>query len=273
VIRWFRLGVASVGNAMRNTKIARLDTGLKCDGHRSPFDYGSVSVSVAKFLVGQADRIRRHCATSAVQIGKALLEAKRHLSHGEFLRWVECEVGIPARTAQAYMRLANWVSDKHASVAHLPPTILYLLSSTGTPQDFVKAVLERAESGETCQASAVREELKAFRLGKRQEYSRTEMSVLEPRSNKLKLEQEPAATKTTSDVVTEFVAILLHGLSAPDFARVREMMTRKAILSDPCLLKSLEQEFGRARADFPAESHPNISSSSEFGRNTLHSPS
>ncbi|WP_456865121.1 DUF3102 domain-containing protein [Bradyrhizobium sp. USDA 4503] len=40
----------------------------------------------------QADRIRQQCAISV--IGKALIEAKRYLSHGEFLRWVESEVCI-----------------------------------------------------------------------------------------------------------------------------------------------------------------------------------
>src|SRR5947209_2206835 len=64
------------------------------------FDYESVPLSVAKFLRGQADPIRRQCATSVIQVGKALLEAKRHLSHGGFVRWVECEVCISVRTAR-----------------------------------------------------------------------------------------------------------------------------------------------------------------------------
>src|SRR5436305_1571476 len=79
------------------------------------FDYSSLPPSVARFLRGQADRIRQHCASSIIQIGKALLEAKHHLSHGAFLPWVECEVGIPARTAQVYMRSANWAAGKSAT--------------------------------------------------------------------------------------------------------------------------------------------------------------
>src|ERR1700712_4880530 len=102
------------------------------------FDYSSVSSPLANFLKGQADRIRRQCVTSIIQIGKALLEAKRHLSHGAFLLWVECEVCMPVRTAQAYMRVAQWASaQKTAVVAHLSPTILYLLSAPSTPEDFV----------------------------------------------------------------------------------------------------------------------------------------
>src|SRR5262249_7339757 len=78
------------------------------------FDYNSVSSPVASFLKGQAERIRRQYVGSIIQIGRALLSAKSHLSHGEFLCWVEGEVCIPARTAQAYMRVAQWSEDKSA---------------------------------------------------------------------------------------------------------------------------------------------------------------
>jgi hypothetical protein len=37
------------------------------------------------------------CAVLSIQIGKALTEAKRRLSHGGFVQWTECEVAIPAR--------------------------------------------------------------------------------------------------------------------------------------------------------------------------------
>jgi hypothetical protein len=76
------------------------------------FGHDCLPSPVAKFLQAQADRIRRHCTSSIIQIGKALTEAKRRLSHGEFLLQVEGEVGMPVRTAQAYTRTANWASTK-----------------------------------------------------------------------------------------------------------------------------------------------------------------
>jgi hypothetical protein len=42
------------------------------------------------------------------------IAAKHYLSHGSFLRWVETEAGLPARTAQAYMQVAHWASGKNA---------------------------------------------------------------------------------------------------------------------------------------------------------------
>jgi DUF3102 family protein len=209
------------------------------------FDYNSVSPSVAKFLVGQADRIRQHCAMSAVQIGNALLEAKRHLSHGGFLQWVQCEVGIPARTAQAYMRVASWVSGKSATVARLSPTILYLLSSTGTPEDFVNDVLRRATAGEVLLPSAVRKELKSFRLNKQQHRFRVELAACETRQDELKWETGRNVSGIGKAVV-ELVDILARGLSASDFARVQELMTCHVMLSDPQLTKNFENAFERA---------------------------
>src|ERR1700730_6747762 len=142
----------------------------------SKFDYAVLSPSVEKFLRGQADRIRRQCASSIVQMGKALFEAKRHLSHGEFLRWVELEVGIPARTSQAYMRVAKWASGKSAAVVHLPPSALYVLSSSAVPEEFIIDVLERVEAGKQIPASAIRQELKALRLSKDAKCSRKDAS-------------------------------------------------------------------------------------------------
>lgn len=88
----------------------------------SVFDYSSVPLPLARLLKGQVDRIRHHHVTSIANIGKALLEAKRHLSHEAFQGWVESEVCMPVRTAQAYMRVAHWVSArKKTAIGHLPP--------------------------------------------------------------------------------------------------------------------------------------------------------
>jgi len=220
----------------------RLDGGAMT-GFR--FDYESVPSSVAKFLRGQADRIRRQCGTSIIQIGKALLEAKRQLSHGDFLRWVECEVGIPARTAQAYMRVASWASTKGATVAHLSPTALYMLSSTGVPEEFVIDILNRTDAGERIAPAALREELKAFQSGNRREDSATELCAQPASPDDLKW--EAVATRTEAcGAISELVAILVQALSVEAFARVRGIMTSNAVLSDPELARILEREFSCA---------------------------
>jgi Protein of unknown function (DUF3102) len=208
------------------------------------FDYESVPSSVAKFLRGQADRIRRQCTGSVIQIGKALLEAKRHLSHGGFLRWVEAEVGIPARTAQAYMRVANWASGKCATVAHLAPSALYLLSSEGVPKDFVIDIIGRLEAGERIAPSAIREELKAFRLSTQKEHVGKEMCAqpkLYDRTEGIAVADERRLGRAMAEVVT----VLMRGLSAADFSRIRDIVTNDAIVFDPRLGQSLKRAFDR----------------------------
>jgi hypothetical protein len=68
-------------------------------------------------VLDAAYRIRRGYSGAIVQIGKSLLQAKHYLSHRLFVRWVEDEVGLPARTAQAHMQAARWLQAKSATVA------------------------------------------------------------------------------------------------------------------------------------------------------------
>jgi hypothetical protein len=200
------------------------------------FDYATVSSSVAKFLKGQADRIRRQCSASTIQIGRALLESKRHLSHGIFTKWVEMEVGIPIRTAQAYMRVAVWAADKGATVARLSPSALYLLSASNIPKEFVASILSRTEAGEHISPSVMRKELRTRRIDEEQD-----RACLVPMSNEY-LIQTPVV-----EGLTELVSILIERLPPADFARVRSIMTSSTVVEDPNLGSNIELAFA-ARA-------------------------
>jgi hypothetical protein len=207
------------------------------------FDYGTLSHSVARFLQGQAERIRRQCATSIIQMGKALIEAKRHLSHGGFVQWVECEVGIPARTAQAYMRAANWASGKSATVAHLPPSAVYLLSAANVPEEFVSEILHRIDAGEQIAPSAMREQLKAFQQKKQKAISEC------PKTNGGDSVVSFHEKHQGRSPIVELVALLSQKLSTQDFARVSEIFTSDRVLSDPHLAENLGKEFRSAAAN------------------------
>jgi hypothetical protein len=209
----------------------------------SVFDYNSVPVPLAKFLKGQADRIRHHHVTSIVNIGKALLEAKRHLSHGAFQGWVESEVCMPVRTAQAYMRVAHWVSArKNAAIGRLPPTILYILSAPSTPEDFVSDILSRFEAGELIAPSVIRKELHTLRSSRSRDGS-FESNANPNHALPMKRWDEVQARRNASADLSELVTILIARLSAADFERVREIMTSEAVLSDPELSPNLRRIF------------------------------
>jgi len=213
-----------------------------CSGDKLRFDYDSVPPSVASFLRGQAERIRRSCTTSIIQIGKALLEAKHHLSHGGFIRWVGAEVGIPARTAQAYMQVAQWIKGKSSSVANLPPSILYILSARSTPGEFVAQFLERHEAGEQVDIGVACAELKARIRAKR-------LSAASQMKANLFGGQHVPVTEVVQPsmdggvAVMRAVHILVNRLSASDFMKVKGIMTSKSVLDDPNLAENIETAF------------------------------
>lgn len=91
------------------------------------------------------DRIRHVMHNNIIEIGNLLMQAKSMLPHGEFQDWAERDLNIKPRSAQNYMRAAQFVQDKYETVAHLPPAILYKLAAPNAPAEIVQKVV----SGET----------------------------------------------------------------------------------------------------------------------------
>ena len=211
------------------------------NGNEAHFDYTSLPRSVTSFLQGEADRIRRHAGLSIINIGKGLIAAKRYLSHGQFIKWVECELGIPARTAQAYMRVAQWAPGKMTKVAQLAPSLLYVLSSPSTPTALVVDVIKKVEAGERVVLSDVRAELRAARARREQDHEGVsrERGALQVNGT---MEIVPAES-AVQPLLIEVIAILARELSDDVFARVEEIMTRNPIVNDTALGRKIAMAF------------------------------
>jgi len=117
-----------------------------------PFDYSAVDAGTASDLRAQARRIRKRIGKATqdlIDIGHDLLAAKKNLlDHGDFIKWVESEVGIVRRTAQAYMALAKLADDNGSAIALLPPTTAHRLAAKSVPPEIVSEVVSKALSGE-----------------------------------------------------------------------------------------------------------------------------
>jgi hypothetical protein len=212
-----------------------------CFESSQQFDYQSVPPSVAKFLRGQAERIRHGYATSIIQIGKALIEAKRHLSHGGFGHWVRSEVGIPARTVQVYMQVAQWAKGKNAAVTQLPPSILYILSAPSTPEEFAVNLLERHDAGEHIDARAARAQLRALRLSKAgSERPKLETAAAGPPAVLIGGDSGNAKAEI---LLVRVIEILINRLSSSELDEVRNIMTSRPVLEDPDLVRNIEAVF------------------------------
>ncbi|MGJ4928863.1 DUF3102 domain-containing protein [Bradyrhizobium sp. HKCCYLS2038] len=215
---------------------------------KSGFDYESVDPSVARFLKGQARRISQTSSRSIIQVGKDLLAAKHYLAHGAFANWVEQEVGIPVRTAQNYMQVANWTTGKSENVSHLPASLLYILSAPSAPKELVDDVLADVVAGKHIAVSSVRERARALRRGDDRRASmigsKRDDAVIEEDdadvSNDVRLDREAS--------LAEFVRVLRDGLSARDLERVIGIFARPSLRSDPELGNSIYNAVAMVRS-------------------------
>jgi hypothetical protein len=125
----------------------------------SPVITTSKPLSKAK-LRHIATLIRHRMVQNIIMSGQDLLKVKASLDHGKFIEWVERDVEMSIRTAQNYMKVAKWAKalpgDKYATIAHLPPTKLYLLAAASTPEDIENEVIADIESGKPVDTKEVK---------------------------------------------------------------------------------------------------------------------
>jgi hypothetical protein len=115
-----------------------------------PFNYDTLPAATAASLRKQAARIREGVkATTAaiIEVGRDLIAAKQDLEHSQFCEWVEAECVFSVRSAQNYMRAAEFAEGKNATIAFLQPATVYKLSAKSAPPEVVQEVIDRAAKG------------------------------------------------------------------------------------------------------------------------------
>jgi hypothetical protein len=70
-----------------------------------------------KTLHGQVLDAGKTAVVRAMDAGTALIEAKRHVGHGKWLRWLKENCAVSGRTAEDYMLLARHKSEVNAIIA------------------------------------------------------------------------------------------------------------------------------------------------------------
>jgi rubrerythrin len=125
----------------------------------TPYDYTQHTPDIAERLRKQADRIRqklRSTVSAIIHIGRDLIAAQEHLQRGQFCTWVERECGFTVRSAQNYMRAAEFAEDKNEIISHLSPTVIYALAAKSTPTEIVNDVVARVEAGEVIAETTIK---------------------------------------------------------------------------------------------------------------------
>jgi len=194
-----------------------------------PFDYSAIDADTVSDLRAQARRIRKRIGKATqdlIDIGRDLLAAKKNLlDHGDFIKWVESEVGIVRRTAQAYMALAKLADDNGAAIALLPPTTAHRLAAKSVPPEIVSEVVSKALSGEVLADRTVAEMISVAKSPK----ERTELpegngsSSFIHHQNRTYREQdakEATARRNREKKTSEAAEMLLKSLGADGVALV-----------------------------------------------------
>jgi hypothetical protein len=205
----------------------------------SQFDYCGISPSLVSHLQAQAKLIKNLIAKTTeglIEVGRNLVAVKQRLNHGQFIDWVEIEVGIDKRTAQSYMAIARFAEAKGTTVALLPPTTAHRLAAISAPVEVVDHVLDRAINGEIVPDGQVKDMFKNARNQRKQArekdrrsraaseaaYRRSEVGR---RKEELRCLEWKHQRKRRQEEASKIAADLIRELGSTGVTRVVELMS------------------------------------------------
>ena len=136
------------------------------------FAYSDLPAPIAAEVRDATARIKNRLGRQVndmIETGNDLIGVKSKTEHGQFERWLDSELGMNIRTAQRFMRAAEWAEGKNDTVSHLPPTMVYLLSAPSTPESIQRQVLDDLEAGKPINQHEVRGAVAEAKFQERQE--------------------------------------------------------------------------------------------------------
>lgn len=118
------------------------------------FDYSLLDPETKDLVMTRTAEIKillKQTGLGIIEIGKALIDVKERIVHGNWLTWLETEFGLKERSAQDFMRIAENEKLKSANfalIANFQSTALRLLFAQSAPEDAQDEALASAEAGE-----------------------------------------------------------------------------------------------------------------------------
>jgi hypothetical protein len=161
------------------------------------FDYNQLHPTVAAQLRDLASQVNANEVRSTdlmISTGEVLLNAKKGLSHGQFLDWSSLETRLEPKMAQNYMNVAR-LARKEQDVNLLNQTVAIKIAAPSVPNHVIEKVLSAARRGERVKNTWVDELL-----------GRTKSEILQPDS-----------------IIVEVAEIIIQGLKPHDGSKVRSV--------------------------------------------------
>jgi hypothetical protein len=211
------------------------------------FDYGNVLPELATRLRAQAERIRgriRKSTEEIIDIGRDLLAVKDELERGAFICWVETEVGINRRTAQAYISAVK-LYEKSATVALFPPATVYRLAAKSAPAEVVETVIAKADAGEIVPDVVVQGMLSDAHARHRREVRQKRKASIRSASRRRR-EQQSNYQSELQEQKAKAQAIAIDLLRVVGLATVRKILTAT---EDIYVRLALQHEIDRCSAE------------------------
>lgn len=136
------------------------------------FDYHGLDQETVSLLVEETEKIKsimKRTVADIIDIGGSLYKIKSKLDHGQFQLWVEKELLLEHTTALNFMRVWDTFGERKEEICQmgLSISVLYLLASRNSPQEFRDEVLRRAKVGNPI-PHAEAKQLKKFFLERNQ---------------------------------------------------------------------------------------------------------
>lgn len=201
------------------------------------FSYDSLPADSAKMIQEVSDRIKsRHSRLmqDIADTGNDLIQVKSNLNHGEFEAWLNLEFGMTARSAQKYMKAAQWMADKNELSSLLAPNVVYLLSAKSTPKKVERKVIEELKSGVRVAPRKVRHLIQEARIERREADKKAQQNLQRTKGYRKRQEEnrkkegerlaraDEAVMTAAVEMAKKIVEILRHNLTKDEIRQVLE---------------------------------------------------
>jgi hypothetical protein len=128
----------------------------------SNFDYDGLPADVAadaRSFVSEYRSFQRRTVLAMAEIGRQLINIRERLEHGQFLKWIEAELGSKS-TAYRCMNVAEkFAPAELPTVGSLDVNTVQALAAESTPQDLRQEIIGKLASGEPVSAAQIKEQL------------------------------------------------------------------------------------------------------------------
>jgi hypothetical protein len=191
---------------------------------------------------------------------------KSKLDHGQFEPWLNTSFKMTMRTAQKYMRAAEYMADKSELGSYLTLNAMYLLSAPSTPEAAQRQVLDELEAGKSVNHREVREVVQAVKHQEREAKKKKEQRETRAERKQRKAREEQWRRKEKEErqrietaamaVAREVADILVNKLSEDEIKKVDDALFDRNVtyiiwIEAMCDARQSHSENDTARRDRP----------------------